>query len=66
MFRQTPVNRAKYSAFLRNVAVAMGNSGLEKFLEPLSRLAASPDPLVSEHAIWAITKLAPSSKVEST
>jgi epoxyqueuosine reductase len=57
MFRETPVNRAKYSAFLRNVAVAMGNSRLEKFREPLSRLAALPDPLVSEHAIWAITQL---------
>jgi epoxyqueuosine reductase len=57
MFRRTPVSRAKYSGFLRNVAVAMGNSGLEKFRDPLHRLANSPDALVSEHAVWALTRI---------
>jgi hypothetical protein len=33
-----------------NVAVAMGNSRLEKFREPLQTLAAFPNPLVAEHA----------------
>ena len=59
MFRQTPVSRAKYSGFLRNVAVAMGNSGLEKFREPLTRLANSPDALVAEHAVWALSQIGP-------
>jgi epoxyqueuosine reductase len=58
MFRETPVSRAKYRGFLRNVAVAMGNSGLEKFREPLKKLAASEDPLVAEHARWALQALA--------
>ncbi|MES1262446.1 MAG: tRNA epoxyqueuosine(34) reductase QueG [Acidobacteriota bacterium] len=57
MFRDTPVNRAKYNGFLRNVAVAMGNAGQEAFRAPLERLAASPDPLVREHANWALAKL---------
>ena len=57
MFRDTPVSRVKYRGFLRNVAVAMGNSGLAKFREPLQRLAASEDPLVAEHARWALGKL---------
>jgi epoxyqueuosine reductase len=57
MFRDTPVSRAKYSGFLRNVAVAMGNSGLRKFHEPLTRLANSGDPLVAEHAVWALRKM---------
>lgn len=57
MFRDTPVSRAKYRGFLRNVAVAMGNSGLEKFREPLKKLAASEDPLVAEHAEWALQVL---------
>ena len=35
MFRGTPVTRARYSGFLRNVAVAMGNARLEKFRAPL-------------------------------
>jgi epoxyqueuosine reductase QueG len=38
--------------------VAMGNSGLAKFRAPLEKLAASPDPLVAEHAQWALAKLA--------
>ena len=59
MFRDTPVTRAKYRGFLRNVAVAMGNSGLEKFREPLKKLAASEDPLVAEHAEWALQALTP-------
>jgi epoxyqueuosine reductase len=57
MFRHTPVSRAKYRGFLRNVAVAMGNSGLEKLRAPLNKLAASPDALVAEHARWALEKL---------
>jgi epoxyqueuosine reductase len=57
MFRSTPVSRAKYTGFLRNVAVAMGNSGLAKFREPLKKLAAFEDPLVAEHARWALQRL---------
>lgn len=57
-FRDTAVSRTKYGAFLRNVAVAMGNSGSEKFREPLGRLAASDDPLVVEHAQWGLGRLA--------
>ena len=57
MFRHSPVSRAKYCGFLRNVAVAMGNSGLEKFREPLKKLAAAEDPLIAEHARWALERL---------
>jgi epoxyqueuosine reductase len=58
LFRDTPVRRAKYRGFLRNVAVAMGNSGLEKFREPLETLAGSDDPLIAEHAVWALGRIA--------
>jgi len=57
MFRSSPVRRAKYTGFLRNVAVAMGNAGLEKFREPLQKLAQSGEPLVEEHARWALEQL---------
>jgi epoxyqueuosine reductase len=57
MFRDTPVTRARYSGFLRNVALAMGNSGEERFREPLERLAAGADPLVAGHARWALAQL---------
>jgi epoxyqueuosine reductase len=57
MFRGSPVTRARYSGFLRNVAVAMGNAGLAEFRGPLERLAQSADPLVADHARWALARL---------
>jgi epoxyqueuosine reductase len=39
MFRGTPVTRARYSGFLRNVAIAMSNTRNEKFRPHLERLA---------------------------
>jgi len=56
-FRDSPLWRSRYQGLLRNVAVAMGNSGLEKFRAPLEQLAASPDPVVAEHAAWALAQL---------
>jgi len=57
MFASSPIHRARYSGFLRNVAIAMGNSGDPKFREPLQSLAEHADPLVREHAVWALGKL---------
>ena len=56
-FADTPIERSRYRGFLRNVAIAMGNSGETKFLEPLRLLAANPDPMIREHAEWAISQL---------
>ncbi len=58
LFGGTPVWRARYSGFLRNVTVAMGNRGLPGFRPALERLAASEDPMVAEHARWALGRLA--------
>jgi epoxyqueuosine reductase len=57
VFKGTPMLRAKYRGFLRNVAVAMGNSGLAKFRAPLEKMAASDDTLIAEHARWALGQL---------
>jgi epoxyqueuosine reductase len=57
LFRGTPVTRAKYAGFLRNVALAMGARGREEFRAPLERLAQSPDELVASHARWALAQL---------
>ena len=54
LFRGSPIRRARYHGFLRNVCVAMGNSGDPKFLPELERLAAHPDVLIHEHAAWAL------------
>jgi epoxyqueuosine reductase len=57
MFRASPIQRAKYAGFLRNVAIAMGNSGQSKFREPLEKLARFPNEMVAEHARWALEQL---------
>jgi epoxyqueuosine reductase len=57
VFRGSPVKRTKYSGLRRNVAIAMGNSGEKNFLPDLQEMAGGSDPVVAEHAVWAITKL---------
>jgi epoxyqueuosine reductase len=57
VFRGSPVKRTKYSGLKRNVAIAMGNSGNKGFVEDLRRMAGEADPVVAEHAEWAIRKL---------
>ena len=54
----TPVERTKYRGFLRNVAVAMGNARDPLLRDALERLAAHKDPLIAEHARWALRRLA--------
>jgi len=56
-FRGSPVKRAKRSGLLRNVAIAMGNSGDTRFLEVLKVLSEDEDPIVAQHAGWAIKAL---------
>ena len=57
MFRDSPVTRSRYAGFLRNVAIAMGNSGQERFRSALERLARHPDRMVGEHARWALEQV---------
>jgi epoxyqueuosine reductase len=57
IFRLSPVKRAKYSGLRRNVAITMGNSGNRDFLPQLEAMAADEDPVVAEHARWAIRRL---------
>ena len=61
LFADTPVWRARYRGFLRNVAVAMGNRPLPQFRPALEKLARSEDAMVAEHARWALGRLANSS-----
>lgn len=56
MFGSTPVERARYAGFLRNVAVAMGNSRDPRYRPALEKLAAGDDPMVREHALWALKR----------
>jgi epoxyqueuosine reductase len=56
-FRRSPVKRAKRRGLLRNVAVAIGNAGGERHRPSLERLANDADPVVREHAVWALQRL---------
>ena len=57
VFRQSPVWRAKYSGFLRNVAIALGNTADETVWEPLEQLAGHPDPSVAGAARQSLERL---------
>lgn len=56
-FAGTPMLRTKRRGVLRNVCVALGNIGDERCLPALERAASDHEPLVSEHALWAIEKI---------
>jgi epoxyqueuosine reductase len=57
VFRSSPVRRAKLSGLRRNAVIAMGNSRNKKFMPTLKKLSEDPDPLVAEHAQWALAEL---------
>lgn len=56
-FEGTPLLRAKRRGFLRNVCVALGNCGDASALPALARAAADPEPLIAEHAQWAVRQI---------
>ncbi len=56
-FRKSPVKRTKRRGLARNIAVAMGNSGNPDYIPALESAAEDADPMVREHAEWALTRL---------
>ena len=56
-FAGTPMLRTKRRGVLRNVCVALGNIGDESALFALEKAAADPEPLIAEHARWAIEQI---------
>jgi epoxyqueuosine reductase len=58
LFRGSAVRRTKYAGLRRNLAIAMGNSRDPRFLPHLETMAQDPDPIVAEHARWALARVA--------
>ncbi|MFZ5912140.1 MAG: tRNA epoxyqueuosine(34) reductase QueG [Chloroflexota bacterium] len=56
-FEDSPVKRAKRRGYLRNVAVALGNVGGPEAVPALRSALDDPEPLVREHAAWALTQI---------
>lgn len=53
----TPLKRLGRARFLRNVCVVLGNIGTAEDLQSLIRAAQDPEPLVAEHAAWALAEI---------
>ncbi len=56
-FAGTPVLRTKRRGLLRNVCVALGNIGNASALPHLQKAAKDSEPLIAEHAQWAIGQI---------
>lgn len=57
VFAKSPIKRIKRDRFLRNVCVAIGNTGTADDIARLERLASEECELVAEHARWAVTEI---------
>ncbi|MBK9207032.1 MAG: tRNA epoxyqueuosine(34) reductase QueG [Anaerolineales bacterium] len=55
-FKKSPIKRAKRRGYLRNLAVAVGNNGTEKDIPILEQAMQDEEPMIREHAKWALTK----------
>jgi epoxyqueuosine reductase len=58
-FAGTPVKRAGRDRFVRNVLVAIGNSGLVSLAASARDRLDDPSPLVRAMAVWALAQLSP-------
>ncbi len=56
-FKKSPIKRAKRRGYLRNMAVAIGNIGNEHDIPMLEKALQENEPMVREHAKWAIQKV---------
>jgi epoxyqueuosine reductase len=64
-FRGSPMKRAKLEGLQRNAAVAMGNRRDPSYVEPLAEALADGDPVVREHAAWALERIGTSEAREA-
>jgi epoxyqueuosine reductase len=60
LFRRSPVKRTGRDRFVRNVLIAIGNSGNAALATEAEALLDDASPLVRAMAIWALFRLAPS------
>ena len=57
LFRGSPIKRIGRDRFVRNVLIAIGNSGLSDLVTVIKPLCQDDSPLVRAMAIWALSKL---------
>jgi len=59
LFTKSPVKRIGRDRFVRNVLIAIGNSGDAALADEARRLLDDASPLVRGAAVWALARLAP-------
>jgi epoxyqueuosine reductase len=59
VFSGSPVKRLGRDRFIRNVLIAIGNSGRPALAAPAGHLLDDPHPLVRAMAVWALARLLP-------
>jgi len=59
LFSKSPIKRAGRDRFVRNVLIAIGNSGEAALVADAERLLGDASPLVRGAAIWALSRLKP-------
>ena len=57
LFSKSAVKRIGRARFVRNVLIAIGNSGDLKLAEAAERLLGDPSPLIRGAAVWALGRL---------
>jgi epoxyqueuosine reductase len=57
-FKGSPLKRTKRSGIRRNAVIALGNTRNREHVPLLERLSHDEDPVVAEHARWAVSKIA--------
>jgi HEAT repeat protein len=62
-FRGSPTKRAKLRGLKRNAAVVLGNVGTLADAAVLEQALDGPEPLVREHAAWALIQIGSSGMV---
>jgi epoxyqueuosine reductase len=59
LFTKSPVKRVGRDRFIRNVLIAIGNSGDAGMAGMAERLLGDPNPVVRGAAVWALAQLMP-------
>jgi epoxyqueuosine reductase len=64
-FSGSPIKRTGRDRFVRNVLIALGNSGDARLADEALRLLDDPSPLVRGAAVWALGRLLPAGAMTS-
>ncbi len=56
-FRASPLRRARPRGYRRNLITALGNTGGTRGLATLRATAQDADPMIRDHAAWAISRI---------